>query len=162
MNCLAKSGDSGVELLLDYVSGGLGGSKVSEVERHAASCASCRELIAAQRKVWLALEDFSAPEISRNFDARLHATITAGQARSPIARWFANMADGFSWKPLAAGALACGVLVIGLLIRLPFGNEQAAVPDDSKQSRIERIDVHQLEEAEQTLEDLEMLSPAVM
>ena len=55
-----------------------------------------------------------------------------------------------TWKPAVSLAGACMLVALGFLVRVP------ETPDLT--SRVERVD---LEQAEEALEDLEMLTPSV-
>ena len=72
MNCpLLK--DEGAEYILDYCSGRIEAARAASLERHLSDCGECREVVAAQRAVWTALDEFEAMEVSPDFDRRLYA-----------------------------------------------------------------------------------------
>lgn len=101
MGCPIQTKD-GAELILDYCAGRLTRERAEAVEAHARVCATCREMIDAQRAVWQALEHWDAPAVSGHFDRELYARIDAEEhssgavikwARAAAARW-----PPFSWR----------------------------------------------------------------
>jgi len=105
------------------------------------------------------LDEWTPAEVSPGFDARLYARIAQETAASPwmkLWRSIAAPAVPFAfWKPALIAAVACAVLAVGFLIRVP----SVRVPegrDSSPQIRIESVDADQMEK---TLEDLDMLTP---
>lgn len=95
MECPLESGE-GAELTIGYVAGTLNAEAKNSFRRHAAHCASCREAIAAQQTVWLALEAWPAVRISEDFDAKLLERIAAEQP-SPL-RWRGFVRLRWSWR----------------------------------------------------------------
>jgi hypothetical protein len=100
-------------------------------------------------RAWNALDEYAAPEVSPDFDAKLYARIAqdkpAGWRRvlwpsGPLA-W---------WKP-AIPVAACAALLIALLVHAP-----GTRVDSNKQAKVEPVNIEQVE---QTLEDLELLAP---
>ena len=148
MDCL-KNSDIGEEILLDYTSGSLSADRTAGLERHLAACAACRELVAAQKELWLTLDAWEAPEPSPHFDARLRERIAAQPAG-----WWQNV---FAWRPLATAVAAAAVVAVGLFV-WPAG---APAPEPAAQVRPEivRAEAVNVEVVEQTLEDLEILTP---
>ena len=148
MDCLKKNA-KGEEILLDYASGILAAPQREELELHLAGCGECRNLVAAQRELWQTLDAWEAPEPGAGFDARLRERIAA--APEP---WWNRV---FAWRPLAAAGAAAAVVGIGLLV-LPGGQP---APEPAAQARPEmvRAEAVNVEVVEQTLEDLEILTP---
>jgi anti-sigma-K factor RskA len=146
MICVSKHKD-GPEILAEYFSRTLDAARAAEFERHAAGCAECRGLIAA----WNTLDQWEAPAVSADFDARLYARIAA-QAPAP---WWQRMfaASQGWWRPAIPVAAGCAVVVLALAIRLPQAPVPAP-PDDK--AKVEMVNMDQLE---RELEDLDLLAP---
>src|SRR5262249_22054427 len=70
--CLSKN-KQGPDLLIGHLEGTLDAAQSAELQRHAQECAECRGLLG----VWNQMGEFPAPEVSRDFDARLYAKIAA-------------------------------------------------------------------------------------
>ena len=149
MTCFAKN-DNGTEILLDYCSSTATPEIAAAVEAHAQTCAECRELIAAQRSVFESLDRFEAAEVSADFDQRLYARISEQEKQPFWEGWFNGIA---LWKPALAGGLACAALALVLVMP---GMREVPHADSAKQSRIEHVDMDQVE---QGLEDLDLLAP---
>ena len=147
MDCLTKLAN-GEEILLDYASGSLAGAQRGELERHLEMCPACRELAAAQRELWQTLDAWEAPEPSPDFDARLRARLAA----APEAWWKA----WFAWRPWPAAAGATAAALLGLILWRGGGAPPSAVPEAPEPVWTEAVNV---EVVEQTLEDLEILTP---
>jgi anti-sigma factor RsiW len=147
MDCLTKLAN-GEEILLDYASGALTAPRRRELEQHLDTCPACRELAAAQKELWRTLDAWEAPEPSPDFDARLRARLAAGPAPRWRA-WFARL----PW-PAAAGAAAAAVL--GLILWRGGPEPRPAAPAAPEAPWTEAVNV---EAVEQTLEDLEILTP---
>ena len=155
MECVTKIKDS-AEVLMDYGSGALSAARVAEVDRHIEDCEACRQLFAAQRALWLEMDQLAAPEVSGNFDARLYARIAEEDAAPAWRRWtrrlFAPAVPVAIWKPAVSLAAACAVLTVGLMVRTPGASEKV-----QQQVRADHaVDIEQVADA---LDDLEMLSP---
>jgi anti-sigma factor RsiW len=141
MTCITKNED-GAEILLDYSVGKLNQAQIIQLESHIQSCEECRHLVEAQKFAFEALDDFRAPEVSANFDRKLYARITE-EKQSFWARW---------WKPVVPIGLAAAALSFALLMRTPDPMDSAP-----KQTKIEKADIDHLE---QTLDDIDMLTPS--
>jgi len=189
MNCITKN-NNGAEILLDYGAGKLDPQATAEIERHAQSCDECRGLIRAQRAVWYSLDEFAPPEVSADFDQRLYARIAQGQRIPAWRQWVSRdwLSRNFEllttpvWKPALASALACALLITGLFVHVP-GHSQKTVSQGQADNGIRSDDgirvesktqghsgytdanhsssQQDLEQVEQTLEDLDLLQPAV-
>jgi anti-sigma factor RsiW len=139
MICLSAN-KQGADILLDYLGGSLDPARKVELERHVEECAECRKLLEVSAR----LDEWPAPEISSDFDARLYARIAQENAAQP---WWRK----FLWRPAVPLAAAGVVLVLALFVNGPD------VQDAPKQVRPENTaDILQ---AEQALEDLELLMP---
>jgi hypothetical protein len=171
MNCL-KNSKRGTEILLAYAARTLDAAGAASLENHAAECGECRELLDAQQRLWRVLDAVEPPEVSADFDARLYARIaqeeSAASWKTGLVGWLRGFAPGSflwnpnSWKPVAAGAVAAAVLVVGLYLRVPLHAPSAQPASSSyginQQIRPESVDAEQMEV---TVEDLEMLMPPV-
>ena len=130
MSCREKQ----EEILLDYCAKTLDPERTASFEKHLEGCAECRRTVQEQTALWQALDIWTPPAVSSGFDGRLMARIADENATSFWTRW--------NWKLIAVAA----VLVIALLVRIPHH-----APDSGN-----RIDIEQVE---QTLDDLEVLTP---
>jgi hypothetical protein len=172
MICLTKH-NKGAEILLDYGAQKLDAQTTAEIERHAQSCEQCRGLIRAQRAVWQSLDEFTSPETSANFDERLYLRIAQEQQLPAWRRWISRNVDTLTmpaWKPALGGALAAAVLAAGFLAPLhrhEAGN-RAHVPyvsgaEENVADKAVRVPSKEaqpdVEQMEQTLEDLDLLQP---
>ena len=156
MICLAQD----AEMMLDYCSDCLTAERRIELDRHVQDCIDCQQLIVAQQRAWRALDVFAAPEVSPDFDHRLYARIAQDNRRPAWRRWLSEASASFAWKPAAAGLVACAALVVGMLVWVPSSRTgkgiDGAPPVQNMQSRTDKIDMDQVD---QTLEDLDLLAP---
>ena len=135
MICLTKN-EHGAELLTGYLAKTLDAAEMAEVERHIQDCADCRGLAS----VWEKLDEFAAPEVRADFDARLYARIAEEDAHQP---WWRRLL----WRP-AVPLIAAGALVgLGLLI-VPRTHDAA------KQTN--QLDIEQVAQA---VDDMDLLTP---
>ena len=135
MICLTKN-DQGAELLTGYLAKTLDTAGMAEVYRHIQECADCRGLVS----VWEKLDEFAAPEVTADFDARLYARMAADDARQP---WWRRLL----WRP-AVPLVAAGALVgLGLLM-VPRTPNVATQPN--------QMDIEQVAQA---VDDLDLLTP---
>jgi hypothetical protein len=136
MICLSAN-KQGADVLIEYLGRTLDPVRTAELERHFEECADCRGLV----RVWTALDEWPAPEVSADFDQRLYARIAA-EERLP---WWKKI----SWKP-AIPLAACATLIAGFfLMRPPETTEQL-------KAKIEPVNIEQVEQA---LEDIDLLTP---
>ena len=134
MICLNKN-EQGAELLTGYLAKTLDAAGMAEVDRHVQDCVECRGLVS----VWERLDEFTAPEVTPGFDARLFARIAAEDARRP---WWRRLL----WRP-AVPLVAAGALVgLGLLM-VPRASDVA-----KPASTVE------IEQVAQALDDMELLT----
>ncbi len=68
------------ELLLRHAAGELDPENRARFERHTETCAACREAAQRQQAVWSSLDEWRAPAISSDFDARLAQRIAGGMS----------------------------------------------------------------------------------
>jgi anti-sigma factor RsiW len=146
MTCL-KNNKEGADILIEYLAGTLDPARQAALERHAAECPECRGLLG----VWTTLDEFKAPEVSPDFDARLYARIAAEKS----APWWRRLlwpAGPIAWWKPAIPVAACAALAVALIVRGPAGGPA----DGNKQAKVEPVSMEQVEQA---LEDLELLAP---
>ena len=135
MICLNKN-EQGAELLTGYLAKTLDAAGMAEVERHIRDCADCRGLAS----VWEKLDEFAAPEVTGDFDARLYARIAEEDSHQP---WWRRLL----WRP-AVPLVAAGALVgLGLLIA-------PRTHDAAKQAN--QMDIEQVAQA---VDDMDLLTP---
>lgn len=146
MHC-PMEGREGAELLLDYCARRLDPEKSAWFDRHLAFCASCRELVAAQKQVWEALDYWNALPEPSDFDRKLEWRIEAEERRQWFRRNFAAGLAGWLRTALPAASLATAALAV-FMIHAPDR------PESGLQPWIEKAD---MEQAESALEDLDMI-----
>jgi len=156
MDCLLNARD-GAETLIDYCAGTLDAARAAALEQHALSCGECRRMLEAQRAVWTSLDELPASSFdATRFDQQLYARIAREDASPWWLRAWRNLSQPAmpwnSWKPAVSLAAACAVLTVGFLVRLPEGA-------DGSRFEKARMEVVDMEQVEQALEDLEMLTP---
>ncbi|QOY88087.1 hypothetical protein [Paludibaculum fermentans] len=112
----------------------------ASLEEHIANCFFCIEFCAEQQRVWNALDAWEPGPVDTRFDARLLARIEARPNwKVRLRQWLGEI----SWKPVlpAAAVLAAYFVIV------------APQPQD-QQPLMAGTEVQQVE---QTLQDLEML-----
>jgi hypothetical protein len=131
---------------MDYLGGASTAERRAELELHAQECVECRGLLRA----WNALDEYTAPEVSADFDTKLYARI----AQEKPAWWRGVLwpSGPLAWWKPAIPVAACAALLIALLVHTP-----GTRVDSDKQAKMEPVNIEQVE---QTLEDLELLAPA--
>ena len=153
MICPTKT-KAGAEILVDYCAHRLDPAQVVEFERHIEACPDCRRSVERQRQVWQTLESWAPAGLSPDFDARLYARIAREQAASRWRQFWLRMFRPAAplpwWKPGVSLAAAGAVLALGLVIEIPN------LGDAGSQMRSEKVDMDQVEN---TLDDLDMLTP---
>jgi hypothetical protein len=149
MKCPIESHDNAA-LLLDYCARKLDPGVVAVLERHIGICPACQAFRARQQLVWAALDQWEAMPVSRDFDRRLYARIEQEGAAQWWSRWAPSLSP-LGWKPAVSAAAAGLILLAAALLRTP---DPAGTPEAGAQTRIETVQVDQMERA---LEDLEML-----
>jgi len=142
------------DVLIEYCWGAIDGARAGEIARHVADCPDCRRVVEAQREVWQTLERFTAPEVSRQFDAKLYARIAEEESAPAWRRWMRQIFEPAlpvaMWKPAVSLLAACAVLAIGLAVRTP--NEPV--------QQIHAEHAVDIETVANALDDLEMLTPS--
>jgi hypothetical protein len=139
----------GAEILLQYSGGKLDAAQMREADLHVESCAECRLLVAAQRAVFAALDDFDAPAVSADFDQKLYARIAA-ERPTFWHRWL-PVTPIVWWKPAVPVALAA--LALSALFVVRTSNSGST----QQQPAIGKADVEQVEQA---LDDMDLLAPS--
>jgi hypothetical protein len=137
MRCPLEFGQS-AELIVGYGARTLDPATEAAFERHMDSCAACRELTAAQKAVWAALDDAAWPAlgISADFDRRLFRRIGQSDNR----RWW--------WRALVPATL-CLALGAMFLFRQP---DPVRAPQAPPQPTL------QIEQVEHALDDMDLLN----
>jgi anti-sigma factor RsiW len=154
MVCL-KNNTEGAEILVDYCSGGLDPARAAEIEGHIQTCADCRSLVDAQREVWSALDQWTPPEVSPGFDARLYARIGEEAGQPWWRRILRPAVPRPLWKPAIPVAAVCAAVLAVFLVRAPQPAEFTE-PYGDKQVKAEVVNMDAVEEM---LEDLDLLAP---
>jgi len=149
MNCPMKSQEEAA-VLLDYCAGKLREDSARDVERHIAECAACAEFVTGQQALWSAMNEWHAPAVSAEFDARLERRLRETDSVSWIERLTQSLRPSFA-RPAFALAAVCLIMVAGLLLQNP---RTALVPADDAHARVEKIELEQVEKA---LDDMQML-----
>lgn len=173
MDCI-KNNKRGVEILTDYCAGILDPKIAFEIDTHIAQCAECRRLVEAQRTVWEMLDAWTPLEVSPNFDARLYARIAEERAEPAWRKWLGRVFRPATpyriWKPAVSLAAAGAVVALALVVLPPFAPTAPPVP---KSAAVHMNPAHtntagqtgagseeiDLEQVQQALDDLEMLTP---
>jgi anti-sigma factor RsiW len=140
---------SDTELLLEYAAGGLDAAGGKAVERHIEECVACRELVAAQRAAWAALDGWEAPPVSADFDQRLYARIAREKS------WWNGI-----WRPFSPGlirrclpvAAAAGLALVAVLVL----NRPASVPPATP-AAVRQVEPLRPDQVETAVQDMEIL-----
>jgi len=138
MNCLSKN-EQGAELLTGYLAKTLDAAGMTELEAHFQECGECRGLVT----VWERLDEFSAPEVSPGFDARLYARIAVQTALRP---WWRRLLERPAVPLVAAGAL----VALALFVQIPRTPDAPTQPSKTE-----------IEQVVQAVDDLDLLTPIV-
>ena len=144
MDCPQQNSD-GVELIVSYAARTLDTANEAAFERHLEVCASCREMVIAQRTVWSALDELTPLPVSSNFDAKLYQRIAEEQQYT----WWQRLSRAnWSWRPAMPAAAACAVLIVALLVK---NSGPTVVPQQPAQPNL------QIEQVQRALDDMDML-----
>ena len=143
--CSLDNGNS-AELIVAYGARTLTPEAEAAFERHMSMCANCRELAAAQREIWSAMDAWTPEPISQNFDAKLYQRIATEEQGT---WWRQVLRANWSWRPAMPVAAACAVLVAAFLLRAPA--PPTAIPQSQNQPKLE------IEQVQHALDDIEML-----
>ena len=137
MNCPCRN-EAEFGLLLDYGARRLDAPRSAGLRQHIDECAEC----AAFAGVWSTLDDFAAPAIGAGFNRDVWKKI---EAREP---WYAGFLRGLregAWKPVFPIAAAAVLIAAGFAF--DHGTLSTAAP----------VTVAEAEQAQNTLEDLQLL-----
>jgi hypothetical protein len=144
VKCPFQNGD-GAELLIAYGSRELAPEAEAALERHMIACAACRELGAAQREVWAALDYWTPAGVSPDFDRKLYQRIAVQEQGN----WWRPSWVAWSWRPLMPTVAACLALVGLFMLRSP--DAQTALDRHATAPK------SQIEQVERTLDDMDLL-----
>jgi hypothetical protein len=162
MNCPTKRNED-AEILLDYCAQTLSPVQKAEFEIHLKQCADCSRIVDAQNEVWGSLDAWTPPPVSANFDARLYARIAQEQVAPAWQTWlrrvFQPPVPYSLWKSAVPLGAACAVLALGLALRTPDAMDAPAHPSPVYPSMV-HADKVDIEQVEQTLDDIDILMPA--
>src|SRR5579863_6275211 len=155
MNCISKD-RKGAGVLTDYCAGTLDPVQTAGIEEHIRECAECFRIVEAQRSLWQTLDAWKPIEVSADFDARLYAKISQAQAEpwwNPRAwrRLWQFPAPLSLWKPALSIAAVAVVLALLVAVRTP---DKTVAPAEPAAQRIN------IQEVQQALDDLDLLTPA--
>ncbi|MGD0619975.1 MAG: zf-HC2 domain-containing protein [Bryobacteraceae bacterium] len=157
MRCPIEAGNEKT-LMVALAAGTLTPAEQETLERHIDECAGCRRLADEQKAVWSALDVWTVPMVSEDFDQRLHARIAVEARRSWWKRQWDSLSHArFSWKPVLPVAAACVALFGVFLVRNPvsLGTSQKAPTTVIQTQDAQKVDVDQVERA---LDDIDMLN----
>jgi hypothetical protein len=145
MERCALGNENAAELVLAYGAQTIDADKLAAFEQHMLSCANCRELAAAQRSVWSALDAWEPQTISSDFDAKVYQRILSEEGRP----WWRRLARA-NWplRPAMPVVAACGVLMAVFMLRSP---EPVLAPPASSHPQV------RIEQVEHALDDIDML-----
>jgi hypothetical protein len=143
MECPQKNSDA-AEWIIAYAARTLDANDEAQFEYHLESCPSCREKAAAQRAVWLALDELTPLAVSPNFDIALYQRIAGEQA----SWWRRLLRTDWSWRPAMPVAAVCAALVVAFLIK---NSGPSVTPQQQTQPKL------QVEQVERALDDMDIL-----
>jgi len=144
VECPFQNGN-GAELLIAYGSRELAPEAEATLERHMIACAACRELGAAQREVWDALDSWTPARISPDFDRNLYQRIAVEER----GKWWRPSWLAWSWRPLMPTAAACLALLAAFLLKSPDAQTVLDPHTAAPKSQIEQV--------ERALDDMDLL-----
>jgi hypothetical protein len=147
MRCPVQDGHP--ELLLDFCARTLPADTAAILEHHMNRCPECRQMAESQEAVWSALDSWTAPRVSDDFDDMLYQRIADSPKRS---FWPLLHVPPLSWKPALTIALAGGAMAMALLI--PAAPDRPTASLNQESSAGEPLEAEQVE---RTVEDLDML-----
>jgi anti-sigma factor RsiW len=155
MKCPSEDREN-TELLMAHASRKLDAERAAVLEEHIAQCPACREYAAAQFAVWDALDSWSAPEVSADFDRRLYQRIEQEVS------WWDLMIRPFRpffaarWVPVAAAA--CMLIAAGVLLQHPDGTAVIPTPESAQ---VEPLPADQAANALQEMQIMQEFSTVV-
>jgi anti-sigma factor RsiW len=143
MNCPIGS-DEQLELLHAYCRGERHTPETAALANHVEVCEACRKLVASQRAVWSALDEWKAPEASADFNRRLFARI-----EQDVSLWD-RLLQPFRplWIRLTVPLAAAGVvaIMVGVVV-----DHRPVQPQPGP------VELAQPEQIEHALDDMQML-----
>lgn len=145
MKCPRVSGQHGI--LLKYVGGRLDENAAAAVSRHLQTCHACTETVREYSAVFDALSAWHPPCISTN----CNRTLPPGTEPANSEPWYKRMSGSLHPDFVRVGLpMAAGVVLIaaGLIFDHWFDSASAPVP---------RLSVTEAEQAESTLDDIQLL-----
>lgn len=156
MNCILKTHEQ-EELLLGYCTAVLEPDKARTYERHTQSCPECKSMLELQRLAEETLADWTAPEVSEDFDRKLFMRIRREEAAQQDSRaWWRFLFLGeWGWKSAVPVTLAAVALAV-FLFREPTNLNLAQQGEGLKQQG-EGLKSEEIEQVEMALDDMEAL-----
>jgi len=144
------------EVLFAYVDGTLEPARAASLARHAAACEPCRKLIEGQQAMWAVLDSWEPPEISPDFNRKMHAAVAAEAEQRSWRRWLGNLVNALTPHKLLvpAGVLA---LVLGTVVLTQMPRHNTVPAPDSAVEQKAGIESEQ-KQIERTLDDLDVLT----
>jgi hypothetical protein len=152
MKCPVQSGGN-AEILLDYCAHSLDAQRAALLEQHMVECADCQAFHDAQSALWTTLDAWRSHPESLDFDRKIFARIDAETHQSRWRQW-RNVVETAHLQPAMPVVAACLAVVAGLLFQT---TRPASAPNELLMHAEMRVDPSEIEQAESTLEDLEML-----
>jgi anti-sigma factor RsiW len=143
MNCPLQM--QSLDLLLDYSAGRLNAPARFALEEHMERCAECAAFRVEQTAVWEALDLWSPPPVTVDFNRRLWKRIDESANRP----WYQALADTFrlaDYKPLIPLTAAVAVIVAGFLLDHPSPMKPAT-----------GFTANEANQVEQALDDIQLL-----
>lgn len=153
IECKRKPGPSS-EQLLDFCSERLQAPTRALVQAHLDLCPECREQVRQQLVVASALDQWQVPELSSGFNRELWAKLDAEPARSAFPAWLSLSGKKRFAFPAVALVVALALFAFFTASFQP-GPGPSQVPVQAQGGS--GVDILEAEQAEQVLEDLEML-----
>ncbi len=149
MNCPLKRVET-TYVLLDYSARRLDASRAAALGRHVEVCGECSAFLAGQTAVWDALDEWTPPPVSMDFNRRLWQRIDRA-AELPWYRGLFNALGAANWKPVFTMAVAVLVIAGGFL--LDHRGERAVTPN----AGMPGVSIIEADQLEQTLDDIQLL-----
>lgn len=159
------------EKLFSYVHQMLGPAEAEEVRAHLAECAPCGQVVEEYRKLDLALDDWTTPEPSPWFDARVRARVEASGTEKSGFLGFGRL------RALAVSMLSVVLMVTGFIAlrhrhapetsgsvasrSLPPASQAASQPAGATEAQIQPLPPEEelkMDENLSVLEDYDMLA----
>lgn len=147
MQCPSQNGKD-IEVVLAHLSGRLSPDEAEAFRSHAESCAACQDAMLAQQVVSDAMDGWEPEPISANFDQQLFGRIEQEESKKWWSRLFRPLWP-MRLRPAVAAAAVALVIAAVVLLRVPGNVSTPPV------AAVEPVDIEQIE---QTLQDLEMLN----